>query len=118
MDRNFQSGVRKWMLECFGEESIGALDERKFRFMEEAIELFQSLNGSKEDILTLCDYVYNRPMGEVKQEIGGTLLTLAGICNAMDVDGNELGMSELRRVKEKSASIKRKREGWQGGALP
>ena len=92
---SFQSRVDVWVKQCFGETSK---TERNYRFIEEALELVQSLGTSKEEVLELVDYVFNRPSGEPWQEVGGTMTTLAALCNAHDLDMEESADRELTRM--------------------
>lgn len=94
----FQAGVRKWMSECFSLRSQTKKRERAFRFLEEALELFQSMGCSKEEARELVDYVFNRPVGEPRQEVGGVMITLAALCNAADINLHFAAIDELNRV--------------------
>lgn len=82
----FQSQVRAWCESIFGTHVTNNKAIRAFRFFEEATEAVQAGSMSREDAHRLVDYVYDRPVGEVRQEVGGTYLTLAAFCNAHDID--------------------------------
>lgn len=95
--RDFQDETDKWMKECFGDTIPKDKAERNYRFLEEALELVQSCNIAKEDVIRLVNYTFNRPIGEITQEIGGTMVTLSALCSAHNVS---LGISsnlELER---------------------
>jgi hypothetical protein len=98
--RTFQSRVVPWMLLCFGPVIPMNKTERNHRFFEEATELVQSLDMSREDAHRLVDYVYGRPIGEPAQEVGGVMVTLAALCHANDLDMAEAGETELARINE------------------
>lgn len=100
--------VGRWTTDCFGEEIAHDKVERIHRFMEEALELAQSVGCDKETVLQLVDYVYNRPVGEMNQEIGGVVVTLAALCFAYDLDMSDLGEDELTRVWGKIEKIREK----------
>jgi len=93
----FQRGCRNWVIDCMGEDAAKNKVERNFRFTEEAIELVQSCGCSKEDVLKIVDYVYGRPLGEPFQEVGGTMTTLASLCNAQGIDLGVAADTELSR---------------------
>ena len=94
----FQRRVRPWTVAAFGEAAAMDAWERKTRFNEEAIELLQSLGYSKEDVLTMVEDVYaNKTPGDPEQEIGGTMVTLASLCNALGYDMHAAGEKELDR---------------------
>lgn len=105
---SFQARVDDWIQCCFG-PAIGAdRVERNHRFIEEALELVQSGGCTASEAHQLVDYVFGRPVGEMTQEIGGVMNTLAALCNAHDIDLDEAAETELRRVWAKSDEIRAK----------
>ena len=104
----FQSRVKPWLLECFGETIANDKQERNHRFLEEALELVQSLNCTKEEAHQLVDYVFSREIGEPYQEVGGVMVTLASLCLANDLDMHENGETELTRIWTKVEKIRAK----------
>ncbi len=97
---SFQSRVLPWLMECFGAEIAADRVERCDRFIEEALELAQSLDWPKERACALVDYVYGRPAGEPFQEVGGTMVTLAALCQAAGLDMDANGETELARIMQ------------------
>jgi hypothetical protein len=93
----YQYGVDSWMRATFTDEVRLDYPERNYRFLEEALELAQSGNCTREDALRLVDYVYGRPVGDLRQEVGGVMVTLAALCTAHGVDMQECGNVELAR---------------------
>lgn len=67
----FQKGVDAGMQVCFGEQISKDKVERNHRFLEEALELVQSLDCTKSEAHQLVDYVFDRAKGEPPQECGG-----------------------------------------------
>jgi NTP pyrophosphatase (non-canonical NTP hydrolase) len=104
-----QSRVQPWMMACFGAEISGNRVERGHRFLEEALELVQAGGVSRAEVLQLVDYVYGRPVGELKQEVGGVMVTLAALCLAHEIDMHECGETELARIWTKVEKIRAKR---------
>lgn len=96
--KTFQDTVREWTVDCFGVEVADDKHERCARFLEEALELCQSLSFPREDAIKLIDYVYGRDPGRPSQEVGGTCLTLASLCAACDIDMLGSSVLELNRV--------------------
>ena len=82
---SFQSRVYKWFVSCFGPK-LGTEIERSHRFLEEALELVQVIGCSREEAHNLVDYTYNRYIGELDQEIGGVMTTLAVLCEITNKD--------------------------------
>lgn len=99
MENNFQPRVAQWMLETFGPEVSVDYRERGFRFGEEALELLQANGTTKEEVLKLVDYVYSRPVGELYQEVGGTMVTLGALCQAWGIDLLQAGHAEQTRCE-------------------
>lgn len=94
----FQAEVDRWIQECFGPEIGADKVERNHRFLEEALETVQAAGCTISEAYQLVDYVFNRPVGELPQEIGGVMNTLAALCNAHGLDMMECGETEMQRV--------------------
>lgn len=107
---SFQKRVDEWLIDCFTEPIARLQQERNWRFLEEAIELVQSLGCTKEDAHKLVQYVYDRPKGESTQECGGVMVTLAALCLANDIDMVNAGEVELKRIWALKDAIRKKRE--------
>lgn len=105
---DFQGRVHEWMLTCFGIDIAADPVERNHRFLEEALELVQSVGCSKSEALQLVEYVYGRPPGDTRQEVGGTLVTLAALCTAAGVSMTACGELEVKRVWTKIEQIRAK----------
>lgn len=104
----FQVRVQPWLLECFGEMIAGDREERNHRFLEESLELVQSLGCTASEAHQLVDYVYGRPWGEPAQEAGGVMVTLAALCLANGLDMHACGETELARIWTKVEAIRAK----------
>ena len=94
----FQSEVASWMLECFTPEIADDTLERNDRFIEEALELVQSLDYSADRAHSLVEYVFNRPKGDPSQEVGGVMVTLAALCGPNGLDMMGSAATELARI--------------------
>lgn len=94
----YQNNVTEWLLRCFGTEIAYDKTERCFRFTEESLELVQSLGITKEQVLQLVEYVFDRPIGEPKQEVGGVMVTLAALCFAADLNLETCANDEYERI--------------------
>lgn len=104
----FQQRVLPWMMQCFGKEISSDREERNHRFLEEALELVQACGATREECYQLVDYVYDRPVGEKPQEVGGVMVTLAALCLAQGLDMVECGDVELARIWTKVEQIRAK----------
>jgi hypothetical protein len=105
---SFQRRVEPWLHECFGAAISSDVVERNHRFLEEALELVQTTGCTASEAHQLVDYVFNRPIGERKQEIGGVMVTLAALCLAIKEDMHKAGEDELDRIWTKVELIREK----------
>lgn len=117
--QTLQARVKPWMDVCFGPEISADKLERNDRFMEEAVELVQASGYPASRAHELVEYVYNRPQGDINQEVGGVMITLAAHCLAHGVDMHEAGETELARIWTKVEQIREKQKSKpKGSALP
>ncbi|NPT59686.1 hypothetical protein GNZ13_35315 [Paraburkholderia sp. 5N] len=86
------------MLQCFGAEIATDGIERNHRFFEEATEAVQANGMTRSEAHQLVDYTFGRPDGELHQEIGGVMVTLAALCLASGLDMHAAGETELARI--------------------
>ncbi|WP_209010208.1 hypothetical protein [Labrenzia sp. THAF35] len=107
-DLQFQDYVKPWMLACFGQEIADNIIERNHRFLEEALELVQAEGCTRSEAHQLVDYVFDRPIGEPHQEVGGVMVTLAALCLAANLNMHKAGSDELKRVWKKKDQIRAK----------
>lgn len=115
----YQTQVREWVVRTFGEEIADDILERCDRFTEESLELVQSLGHSRERAHALVDYVFDRPIGDPFQELGGTAVTLAALAEAAGLSIEICGVEELNRCWTKMDAIREKQKNKpQGSALP
>ena len=105
---SFQQRVQPWMTACFGAEISADKVERNDRFTEESLELGQACGMTKDRVLALVDYVYDRPLGEPAQEVGGVIVTLAALCLAQGLDMHDAAEVELARIWTKVEAIRAK----------
>lgn len=106
----FQARVEPWMMVCFGEMIAGDKEERAQRHLEECLELVQAAGMPQEHANQLVSYVYGRPVGELKQEVGGVMVTLAALCLAHQQDMHVCAELELKRIWTKVDQIREKQK--------
>lgn len=96
---DFQSRVGKWIQDCFPPRVCADRLERRDRFVEEALELAQTLPAfTAERAHALVDYVFSRPVGATEQEVGGVAVTLAALCEAEGIQHHYWAEMELARI--------------------
>jgi hypothetical protein len=108
MGYTFQQRVLTWISTCFEPKIVFSVKERNYRFLEESLELVQSLGCTSGEAHQLVEYVYNRPEGNPAQEVGGVLICLAALCTASKIEMDAAGEAELTRVWTSIDKIKAK----------
>lgn len=96
---SIQRRAGEWARLCFGPTIARDPVIRNHRFMEEAVELVQSLGCTRNEVLNIVDYVYGRDAGDPKQEVGGVAITLATLCAAHGMNVTRLAELEMRRIE-------------------
>lgn len=94
----YQARVDPWLEACFGLDIARDMIERSHRFLEEALELVQAADIPQVEAHRIVRYVYGRAKGDMAQEVGGTMTTLAALCLAAGIDMHEQAEIELARV--------------------
>lgn len=94
----FQRRVVAWLMECFPMDVCQDRAERNHRFLEESLELVQSLGCTQAEAHQLVDYVFGRPAGDPVQELGSVMVTTAALCWPNELDMYEAAEKELARV--------------------
>jgi len=97
-----QAQVLTWCTDAFGHEEANSLPQRAVRLLEESIEAAQSAGVSRETARRLIDYIFDRPPGELGQEIGGVGLTLLALAEVAEVSADGEERREIDRVLSKS----------------
>lgn len=105
---DYQQRIDSWMLETFGEKVLSDKKERSHRFAEEALELLQATGYTKEELQTMIEYVYNRPAGDIKQEVGGTVHCLSALCTAHHITMGHEVIDVMLHCEQNSEKIRQK----------
>lgn len=108
-DRSYQARIDDWVTHTFGPDITMDINERSFRFLEEALELVQAAGLTREQVTTAADYVFAREKGALSQEVGGVSNCLAALCTAHGIDQAHAEEAELKRIWPKSDKIRAKR---------
>lgn len=110
--RTFQQKIEVWSYSLFGRLIARDIEERCLRLAEEAIELCQVAHVTPDQLYKLINYVYARPIGTAEREIAGTMVTLAAVSSAFDVDLEDASWKESNRIESeiKNKILKRQSE--------
>jgi NTP pyrophosphatase (non-canonical NTP hydrolase) len=106
----FQIEVYDWVFRTFGVEVALDKKERIVRFLEEALELSQSCGLTVTECKAMVDYVFDRPIGELSQEVGGVMTCLAALCSTNGIDMGAAADTELKRILTKTDEIREKQK--------
>lgn len=98
------------MIDCFGCDIAYDKAERNHRFLEEALELVQSLGCTVEEVQKATDYVFSRPVGEPRQEVGGVVVTLSNLAAVAGIDWERAAEEEYDRILTKVVAIRNKQK--------
>lgn len=98
---NRQALVSAWAHAAFGHIQATNLAQRGVRMLEEAIEAFQACGGDPAKAHELVDFVFDRPAGELGQELGGLGVTTLALAAAAGLSAEDEELREVRRVFSK-----------------
>jgi len=93
-----QALIADWARAAFGEAEATGIPQRGLRLLEEAIEAFQACGGDEAMAHKLVKYVFERPPGEVGQELGGVAVTALALAAAAGLSVDEEECREIHRV--------------------
>ena len=93
--------VTAWARQAFGEVEATNLPQRGIRLLEEAIEAYQACGGGAAAAHKLVAYVFDRPPGEIGQELGGVAVTVLALAAAAGLSADEEECREINRVLDK-----------------
>ena len=99
-----QTQVGAWCAAAFGRDHAASIPQRGVRLLEEAIEAAQAAGAERAMAHKLVDYVFDRPVGELSQELGGVGVTLLALAEAADLSAEGCECSEIARVLAKPLS--------------
>lgn len=108
MHPKFVKQVGDWISSCFGETLAKDKKERTLRFLEESLELCQALGMEESVAHEMVKYVFSRPAGDMRQEAGGVMITLAGLARATKINLDEVGTDEYIRCMTNTNKIREK----------
>lgn len=107
-----QDMVAAWVEKCFGEPPLPSnIGERRKRFLEEALELVQSVGMTKEEAIQLVDYVFSRPVeDDPRKEFGGTVTTVMALAQSAGYDLATAVNDEFDRMTANIDKIRAKQQ--------
>ncbi|CCV12895.1 hypothetical protein [Mesorhizobium sp. STM 4661] len=113
---HLQRRVTQFLVDAFPEDPVVRPKVRVYRFLEEAMELAQAMGVTRWQAFKLLWYVFGRPVGDVKQELGGTVFTLVGVANSLGTniirEGHASVDEAYGRIDKIRAKSKTKPRAW------
>lgn len=106
-----QHDVARWINQVFGLDWLISKEERGCRVLEEALELAQAMGVSHLQAVDLARQVYNKPIGEISQELGGVMHTLLACHASCNINAADTILPTLDDVwqRERMERIRKKR---------
>lgn len=99
-----QRKVHEWARRAFGDEQATSVEQLGIRLLEEAVEAYQAADGDRSMAHKLVDFVFDRPKGELAQELGGVGVTLLALAAAGGLSADDEEVREVARVLSKPES--------------
>ncbi len=96
-----QKKIHEWCKAAFGVENATYLPQRALRLFEEATEMCQAAGAQPHQLFKYVNYVYSRPIGDVRQEVGGVFVTLLAMAQAAGFSADEALADEEKRIYSK-----------------
>jgi NTP pyrophosphatase (non-canonical NTP hydrolase) len=100
-----QARVFEWCVAAFGVDHSTNVEQRGLRLAEEAIEAAQAAKCDPATLHKLIDYIYAKPPGDLKQELGGVGLCVMAMANAAGFSADAAEEIEIARVLAKPLSF-------------
>ena len=83
-----QAEILQWANATFGEATASNTGERIRRFAEESIELVQAAGLDKQAMNDIIDHVYDKPTGNISQEIGQVGVSLLALSEHLGIQAD------------------------------
>ena len=93
-----QAVVHAWCIAAFGDDHAKSIEQRAVRLVEEAVEAAQAAGAQASMLHHLVDYVFSRPVGDLRQELGGVGVTLIALAAAAQLSADALEAEEVARI--------------------
>jgi hypothetical protein len=106
--RRLQEEAADWLMIAFPEDPVVRPKVRASRFLEEALELVQTQGITREKAHELVDFVFDRPVGDPDQELGGTMFCLMAVANALGMDAGLECSKEILNAYQRIPQIRAK----------
>jgi len=90
----------EWLDEVFPNAGGRDPEERIIRTAEEVLELAQTQGVTREQMHALVDQVFDKPVGEPMQELGGALVTLCSFMAVTGMNGVDAFNTEFARCRD------------------
>jgi len=93
-----QTAVLQWANATFGAATADITGERIRRFIEEAVELAQTVGLEADAVKAIVDHVYAKPHGDVNQEVGQVGVSLLALAEHLHIAADNEERKEFERI--------------------
>ncbi len=108
--KSYQERVRAWTTECFEDEVDLNKPTRQAQFLEEVFECAQAAGYPQDCAHQLLDYIYSKPVGDLKVEAGDVMTSFAAFCTAHEILLDECAEEALTRCIANTEKIREKQK--------
>jgi len=96
-----QAAIFVWAKAAFTVEQATSLPQRALRLLEEAVEAAQACGLAEDKAIDIVGFVYDRPAGDLAQELGGVGVTVLALAAAAGLSADAEEEREVSRVLAK-----------------
>lgn len=107
--QDHQATLKMWAEAEFGPAEANSPQQRAIRLLEEAIETYQAAGGDLGMAWQLVEYVFNRPVGDPRQEVGGVMVTTLLFAHTLGLHAGICLEQEMTRILMKPRGAFRER---------
>jgi NTP pyrophosphatase (non-canonical NTP hydrolase) len=111
-----QKRVSKWVNARFGNACLTDNHERALRVLKEALELAQAAGVSPAEIIAVANHVWSRPIGDIRQEHAGVLVSLLASATSNGIDLEDAVVEEIERLWDMPLVEIREKQRWKNRA--
>jgi hypothetical protein len=84
--------------------------------LEEALELAQAAGVSPAEIIAVANHVWSRPIGDIRQEHAGVLVSLLASATSNGIDLEDAVVEEIERLWDMPLVEIREKQRWKNRA--
>lgn len=100
--------MQQWIDKTFEDEN--RTKKTPLKIVEEVLELAQSLDVDRLDVLEILNHVYSKPKGNTNEECADVILVLAALANEREIDLAAETMNMMNKIDTMSDTIREREQ--------